>query len=300
MLGLDAHVVGRLVVERLEREIGQRVAEAPFDLLAHPLGPAVVDHELHARLHPREPVAQVFLPGVEQRPHDRHRLVLADPDAEVTGDPRHRRQPTADEHREATFAVPDRADERDAVDLGRVAAMGARRDRDLVLARQIRVVGIAVEELRHLGMQRRHVEELVVGEAGDRAAGEVADGVAAGADRRQAGVAQPVEDRRQRAELEVVELDRLSRRQLTGAAAVLVRELADRAQLLGRDPAGRQLDPEHERPDLRLVVVGAPPLEPDEVLLLDVGIAGRDQRRELAEHRERALLALQPLDRDCA
>ena len=111
MLGLDAHVVGRLVVERLEHVVRQRVAEAPLDLLPHALGPAVVDHELHPRLDPREPVAQVFLPGVEQRPHHRHRFVLANPDAEVTGDPRNRRQPTADEHRETTFAVPDRADE---------------------------------------------------------------------------------------------------------------------------------------------------------------------------------------------
>ena len=165
-----------------------------------------------------------------------------------------------------------------------------------MLAGQIGVVRVAVEELRHLGMERRHVEQLVVGKARHRAACEVADGVAAGADRRQAAFTQAVEHRRQRAELEVVELDRLSRRQLAGPAAVLVRELADRAQLRGRDPAGRQLDPEHERPDLRLVVVGAPPLEPNEVFLLDVGVAGRDQRRKLAEHRERALLALQPLD----
>ena len=116
------------------------------------------------------------------------------------------------------------------------------------------------------------------------------------ADCRQPGLAQPIEHRRQRAELQVVELDRLAGRQLAGAASVLVRELADHAQLLGRHPARGQLDPEHEGADLRLVVVEAPPLEPDEILLLDVGVARRDQRRQLTHHREWALLPLQALD----
>ena len=175
--------------------------------------------------------------------------------------------------------------------------MCAGRDRDLVLARQVGIVRVAVEECRYLVVERGDVEQLVVGETGDGAARQVADGVAAGSDRRQADVAQPVEHGRQRAELEVVQLDRLAGRQLSRSAAVLVRELTDRAQLRGCDPAGGQLDPKHERPDLRLVVVEAPPLEPDEVLFLDVGVPRGDQCRQLAHHRERALLPLQPLDR---
>ncbi len=63
-----------------------------------------------------------------------------------------------------------------------------------MLARQIRVVGVAVEERRHLVLQGCDVEELVVGQAGDGAAGEVAHRVAARANRGQAGVAKPVED----------------------------------------------------------------------------------------------------------
>ena len=69
-------------------------------------------------------------------------------------------------------------------------------------------------------------------EPGDRAAGQVADGVAARADGRQPDRPEPVEHLGQGAELEVVELDRLARRQLARAAAVLVRELADGPQLL--------------------------------------------------------------------
>ena len=94
-----------------------------------------------------------------------------------------------------------------------------------------------------------------------------------------------------------MELHVLARAQLSLAAAVHVRDLADRAQLRRRrDPAG-DLHAQHERPDLRLVVVEPPPLEPDDVLLVDLLVARRDQRRQLVEHPERALLALQALDR---
>ena len=135
-----------------------------------------------------------------------------------------------------------------------------------------------------------------MGEPGDRAAGDVAHRVAAGARGREPDLVEPVEDVGQRGELEVVELDRLARRELARAAAVLVRELADRAQLRRRDAPGGQLDAEHERPDLRLVVVEAPPLEADDVLLGDVRVARRDQGRQLVEDPERALLALQALE----
>ena len=297
MLGLRAHVVGGLAVERLQRVVGEWVAEPLLDLLPHALRAAVVDHELEARFHARDAVAQVLLPRVEERPQDGHRLVDADPDAEVAGDAGHRREAAADEHGETGLAVAQDADERDAVDLGRVAAVRAGRDRDLVLARQVGVVGVAVEERGCCLLERCDVEQLVMREAGDGAAGQVAHGVAAGADGGQPGGAEAVEDDREGAELEVVELDRLAGGQLPRAAAVLVRQLADDAELLGRDAPGRQLDPEHERPDLRLVVVEAPPLEPDEILLVDVGVPGRDQCRQLAEHGERALLALEALHR---
>ena len=296
LLRLDAHVVGQRR-RRVELEVGQLVAEPPLDLGAHPFRAEVVDHELEPRLHAGDAVAEVFLPRVEQRAQDRHRLVDTDEDTEVAREPGHRREAAADEDGEARLAVPERADERDAVDLRRVAAVRARGDRDLVLARQVRVVRVPVEEARHLVDDGRHVEELVVGEAGDGAAGHVPDGVAARADCRQPHLVEPAEDLRQRGELEVVELDRLPGRELARPLPVPQRELADRLQLRGSHAARGQLDPEHERPDLRLVVVEAPPLQPDEVFLGHLLVARRDQRGELAEHPERALLALDPLDR---
>ena len=105
------------------------------------------------------------------------------------------------------------------------------------------------------------------------------------------------EDVRQLPELQVVQLDVLPRRELAVALAVEVRDLADRAQLGRRQLAGRDLDAEHERPDLRLVVVEAPPLQADDVLLGDVLVALRYQRGQLVADPERRLLALEPLDR---
>jgi hypothetical protein len=94
-----------------------------------------------------------------------------------------------------------------------------------------------------------------------------------------------------------VELDVLARGELPVAAAELVRDLADRAQLRRRQVPTRQLDPEHERPDLRLVVVETPPLKPHHVLLRDALVAGCDQCRELVTNPERRLLLLEALDR---
>ena len=117
-----------------------------------------------------------------------------------------------------------------------------------------------------------------------------------GASRREPGRVQPVEDVGQRLQLEIVELHVLPRRQLAFAAAVHVRDLADRAELRRREDPARNLHAQHERPDLRLVVVEPPPLEPDDVLLGDLLVPGSDQRGQLVEHPERALLPLQALD----
>src|SRR5439155_6115164 len=103
-------------------------------------------------------------------------------------------------------------------------------DRVLVLARKVRPGRVPVELRRRALDDRRRVEELVGGEAGDRAAGDVADGVAAAAGARDARRLEVGEDVRQLRELEPVQLDALARRQLGVAAAVAVRDLADGAQ----------------------------------------------------------------------
>ena len=140
------------------------------------------------------------------------------------------------------------------------------------------------------------VEQLVVRDAGDGAAGDRAHGVAAAAEARQPRGVELLEDVGELGEAQVVELDVLPRRQLGLALAVLQRQAADRLELRRRQASGGELDPEHEGPDLRLVVVEAPPLEPDDVLLRHVRVARGDESGQLVEHPERALLPLEALD----
>ena len=93
-----------------------------------------------------------------------------------------------------------------------------------------------------------------------------------------------------------MQLDALPGRQLGAPTAVAVRDLADRTELRRREDPARDLHAQHERPDLRLVVVEAPPLEPHDVLLGHGFVAGGDQRRQLLADAERCLLELQALD----
>jgi len=74
------------------------------------------------------------------------------------------------------------------VDLRGVALVPAGRDRDLVLARQVRVLAAGDEELRGPVEKLAAVEELLRVEPGDRAAGDVPDVVAAGSGGREAGL----------------------------------------------------------------------------------------------------------------
>jgi hypothetical protein len=166
-----------------------------------------------------------------------------------------------------------------------------------VLARQIAEVRVPVEELGRALDHARSVEELAGIEPLHRTPGDVADGVAAAARSRDAGGVEMREDVGQRSELEPMELDVLTGRELAIATAEPVRDLTDRTQLRGGQVPARQLDAQHERSDLRLVVVEPPPLQPNDVLLGYGFVPGGDERRELVANPERRLLPLEALDR---
>ena len=282
------------------RRAGFQIVEPPPEarLDAGPeIGRAhVVDHELEPRAGPRQPVAEVLAPDVDDRPQHRQRRLARHPDAEVVGQARPGGEAAADLDREPRPPIAQDAEKGDAVDLRGVALVRAGGDRDLVLARQVGVLAVGEEELRGLGDDAAHVEELVLGQAGERAAGDVAHVVAAGAGGGQAGGGQGGEHLRQLLHGEPVELHVLPRRQLAVAAAVARRDVADGAQLLWRQDAARQLHPQHEVAELRLVVVEPVPLQADEVLLGHRLVAGGDHRRQVGDHREPPLLVLQALD----
>ncbi len=165
-----------------------------------------------------------------------------------------------------------------------------------MLARQIREVGIAVEEVGRLLDHVAAVEQLERVDALHGRARDVAHRVAAPARGRDAGGVEVREHVRQALERKVVELHVLASRKLADALAVAVRDLADRAQPGRLHEAGGQLDAQHEGADLRLVVVEPPPLEAHDVLLGHRLVARRDQRRELVADAEGRLVALDALD----
>ncbi len=122
------------------------------------------------------------------------------------------------------------ADQRHAIDFRRVALVVARRDGDLVLARQVGIVAIAVEEAGRLRQQAGHVEMLFLIDAAHRASGDIAHHVAASAHRGQARALELVEDLRETVECDVVELDVLTGGQFALIAAILLGYFTDGAQ----------------------------------------------------------------------
>jgi hypothetical protein len=144
---------------------------------------------------------EVDSPDVEDRLGDRDRVLGRDEDAEMLRDARRRGEPAADAHREPEPLGPvvghlAGADEVDAVDLGRVALVGARRHRDLVLARQVEVLLVGDEVVDQLARYGRQSNSSVASRPATGAAGHVADGVAAAALRGQPTLASGREDLR--------------------------------------------------------------------------------------------------------
>src|SRR5262249_32767768 len=137
LLRMHADVRGGVRGDRREVVPLERAAELRLDAFEHALRADVVDHELEPRLHARHPVLQVLAPHGCDGAEDFVRLFLRDEDAELARNAGHGRETAADQYGVAVATVLDRADERDAVDLRRVAPVGTRGDRILVLARQI-------------------------------------------------------------------------------------------------------------------------------------------------------------------
>jgi len=250
-LRVDAHVIAVDVLGRiLGRGLCQAEAEPTLELGLEALDrPAVAqEQELQARLLPilaeHAAVAEDLGDPADHRQH----LVPADERVEAEGEVGVRRQPAAHADREPDLARLRVAQggESDVVDLGIRAPGPAARDRDLVLARQVVELGVAVEHPSRRLHERRGVDDLVGVDSCERAAGDVARVVAARSHRREADPPQGLEDLRQVLDPHPVELDVLPHREVGDSARVPLRQARDRPELVGDEPAARDPDPHHE------------------------------------------------------
>ena len=151
-----------------------------------------------------------------------------------------------------------------------VSARSSRRgvERRLDLARHQLRRGVA-HEVAHVGPGvGGEVEELVGRDAGPGVAGDVAHGVAAALAARQAGVGELADELGRVVERHVVDLDVLARGDVTLVERrVALDAVREGLQLLGRDPAHRQLHPDHLHVGLALAVDALLQAEADELRL---------------------------------
>ena len=159
-------------------------------------------------------------------------------------------EPAGHEHLEAGLdgAVGTRPVHRDHADVveHRLAAVGrAAREVDLELAGEALRDRVAQEEILRRFRPRADVEHLVGARAGEVAAGDVADGVAAGLTAREPDRGQEAQHLADRLQLHEVELDVLAGGEVGPAARVRLGEVAEHLQLVGLDLAVRDLHPHH-------------------------------------------------------
>lgn len=136
------------------------------------------------------------------------------------------------------------ADEGDVVDLmGHVLQPG---DGCLELAGQIGVLGVAEQPSGDVGNGGRDVEDLVLGDPGQRRAEHDPWGVARGLDGGQADLLDPPPDLRDILDVHPVQLDVLPVGQVGGVPGELAGDLAQYAELLGGQRTTVDPNPHHE------------------------------------------------------
>ena len=140
------------------------------------------------------------------------------------------------------------------------------------------------------------VDDLVVGEAGDRAADDVAGDVAAGAGRRHADALEALEDLRDVVQPDPVDLEALAGRAVDDAAAEVLRDRGHHLGLLGAQLALDDLDAHHEMPVAGVVRVEAVPLEEADVIGVERLPALARGAEQLGEYVEAVRLRLDAFD----
>ena len=189
MLCVNAGVVAVDVVGNLLRRGGQQGEVKPRLQLGQKAlgGPAFLEEEvLHAGL---GAVFAQFLLAAEDLRHgarDADDLIGQNKGIQAHGQVRLFGEAAADAHRVANLAVELGRSEGNVVDLRVRTPRGTAGDADFELAREIVEFRIAGQLFGDFGGQRRGDHQLIGGHAGQRAAGHVAQHIAAGADGREA------------------------------------------------------------------------------------------------------------------
>lgn len=129
----------------------------------------------------------------------------------------------------------------------RAGLVGAAGEGDLELAPEVLAVGVAEQEPGEGVGVGGHVERLGVADAGQGAPGHVAHRVAAGLAGGDAHRGQPAHDRRRVVQVHEVQLHVLAGGDVEDGVRVLLGHLGQHLELLGGDPAVRDLDPQHAR-----------------------------------------------------
>ncbi len=268
------------------------VAELGLDGFEHGLGGPAVAHEEVLDTGAGAVFAEGVLlaEGADDGEDDVQSLILPDEGRDADGDVGLGGEAAADAQGVADLfhAVDGALDggEGYVVDLGVGAPEGAAGDGDLELAREVVELGVGGELVGDLDGEGTGVDKLVAVEAGDRAAGDVADDVAAGSLGAEADGGEGVDDFDEAAEGEPVELDVLAGGDVGEVAGVLFGDLTDDAGLgAGEDTVGEG-DAHHEElrgftfsvgssGDAEAVALGidAPPLEVETGPLGEDGVA---------------------------
>ncbi len=159
------------------------------------------------------------------------------------------------------------------------AVDGGSGDGDLEFARQERELRVQRRPLPDELAPGARVDDLVVGDAGERVACRVAHTIAAGLDGMHLDGGEQGEDFRNAFECRPVELNVLPCGEMPIAAVILARNLRERAQLLrGYEPIGNR-DPEHRRMLLDVEAV----LQAQRAKLVLRQLAGQETLRLVAE-----------------
>ena len=223
--------------------------------LAELLDAPVGDQELQAGPRAEPAVAVVAEDRGDALPGVGH-LVDRDPDAQLLGQHRVRRQAAADPQVEAGAVLGvDGADERHVVGLGGDVVARVPGQRGLELARQVGELRVADEALEDLVQGGGAVDDLVLGHAGDRRAEERARRVAAGLERAQPGVVEALPDLRDVLDADPVVLDVLAVGDVGGVPGEVLADGAQRPHGGGRQQLAVGAHAEHEELVVELLLL---------------------------------------------